>query len=78
MQQWVPISKFLVLAAIIDNTRECVAGPSSIINSLAQFWSPVFDGSATKHDAMLAQAILNSLPCTPSWDWGKMQLPDRR
>eukprot|EP00973_Karenia_brevis_P080105 11114056-Karenia_brevis.AAC.1 len=48
LRQWVPLSKFLCLTAILDESGDLAAEtPSSILGSLASYWCPVFDGSQT-------------------------------
>ena len=78
MRQWVPVSKFLVLSAIIDDSCEFIATSSSMINSWSKFWTPIFDGSAAVHNQTMAKNILHDLPRNSSWDWSKIRLPDRR
>eukprot|EP00973_Karenia_brevis_P095385 12427093-Karenia_brevis.AAC.1 len=76
MRQWVPVSKFITLSAIINDANEIISAPNSIMTGLCRFWSPVFDGTSTVHDASLAHEVLNSLP-KPQWDWSKIKIPDR-
>ena len=78
MRQWVPISRFLSICAIIYDSREFVCNPNSIISSLAQFWSPVFDGSNSTFNSGRASAVLGNLTPSPAWNWSRLVLPDRR
>eukprot|EP00973_Karenia_brevis_P066173 9197346-Karenia_brevis.AAC.1 len=74
-----------MLSSILDDTHEFITGTPAIIKSLAQFWSPVFDGSATTHNSQTAQNFLDSCRKSftsnsshnSSWDWSGMRLPDR-
>eukprot|EP00973_Karenia_brevis_P075771 10527218-Karenia_brevis.AAC.1 len=75
LRQWVPLSKFLVLTAISDESGDLIASsPSSIIGSLASYWKPVFDGSSSLVDDSAINSVLTDLS-DHSWDWSKFSLP---
>eukprot|EP00973_Karenia_brevis_P008005 1085614-Karenia_brevis.AAC.1 len=77
MRQWVPIAKFICITALIHDEQQFITQPSSIIEGLCKYWSPIFDGTSSVHNAELAMTALQNLP-TPSWDWSKLRLPDFR
>eukprot|EP00973_Karenia_brevis_P089634 12398761-Karenia_brevis.AAC.1 len=78
MRQWVPISKFITITALLNDEAQVDAtGPNSVLNGLCKYWTPIFDGSSTVHDSELALQTLQQLP-EPEWDWSKLRLPDWR
>ena len=77
MRQWIPISKFIAITALINDDHEFVSQPNSIIDGLCQYWSPIFVGSSSTFNSELAQQTLQSLP-EPKWDWSKFRVPDVR
>ena len=77
MRQWIPISKFIAITALINDDHEFVTQPNSIIDGLSQYWSPIFDGSSSTFNSELAQQTLQSLP-EPKWDWSRFRVPNVR
>ena len=78
MRQWIPISKFLAISAIIDDSGEFNTSSSGVMHALAKYWAPVFDGTSSQHDASIASRVLSEAPKSASWNWSLLQYPDSR
>eukprot|EP00973_Karenia_brevis_P023724 3269843-Karenia_brevis.AAC.1 len=73
MRQWIPISKFVTITAIIgknsnDTNRrpttyaniECDT-PCGVLRSLADYWKPFLDGSHSEINVHEASTVLSDL-----------------
>eukprot|EP00973_Karenia_brevis_P027244 3757937-Karenia_brevis.AAC.1 len=75
LRQWVPMSRFLTITAVLDEAGELACTtPSSILGSLASYWKPVFDGSQSQPDKGAIDTVLSDLS-DHSWDWSCFNMP---
>ena len=79
MQQWVPISRFLTIVAIIDTDQQghsvYARGNESVMHSLAKFWAPIFNWESFKFDSEIAHSVLAEHAAASEWDWTDFQVP---
>ena len=75
IQRWVPLSKFLKLTAILDDNFQIAAtGTPAILNSLVQYWKPVFDGSQVQFSSEAAEQVFEATS-NRSWDFSGYHVP---
>ena len=75
LRQWVPLSKFLTITAILDEAGDFAATePSAILGSVASYRKPVFNGSQAAVDGSAIASVFEELG-NRSWDWSSFKMP---
>eukprot|EP00973_Karenia_brevis_P010096 1366591-Karenia_brevis.AAC.1 len=83
LRQWVPISKFVTITALIaydvngneQGNRTLITDPETVLLKMIRHWSPFLDGSATEFDSELAERLLDDLKLNTSWNWSRIRFP---
>ena len=82
MRQWVPISKFATITAILDgsaknlNSTVVANSPPSELTSLAVYVAPFLTCEHAQINTDLGRQILEALPRPSSWAWSSNRFPN--